>query len=185
MERISSLESELAKLRAQIAIYASAEVELDTQPVVPAPPPPPPPPPPAATPMQVTKLYQQMTRFHLNSTPLFLQQPVLPSTFIASTPSSSEAVKMHSHTHPQPAEFLTTSAQPGMTDILRDIGSVKLRTVDMVKSPGGTPLRPTNRTGRAADPNDPASIIALALRKKFAHRVFKDSPGRVGRVIAK
>ena len=66
-----------------------------------------------------------------------------------------------------------------MGDMLRDIGSVKLRTVNTARSPGGTPLRPVNKGGRAADPNDPASIIAQALRRKFSHRVFKDSPGTV------
>lgn len=79
---------------------------------------------------------------------------------------------------PQSTEFLTTPAgRPDMADMLRDIGSVKLRTVNAAKSPGGTPLRPKNKGGREADPNDPASIIAHALRKKFSHRVFKDSPG--------
>ena len=64
-----------------------------------------------------------------------------------------------------------------MSDMLRGIGSVKLRTINAVKSPGGTPLRPKNRGGREVDPNDPASIIAHALKKKFSHRVFKESPG--------
>lgn len=27
--------------------------------------------------------------------------------------------------------------------------------------------------------SDPASIIATALRKKFANRVFQDSPGKI------
>ena len=77
----------------------------------------------------------------------------------------------------QAAESLATPAgRPDMGDMLRDIGSVKLRTVHAAKSPGGTPLRP-NKGKKEADPNDPASIIAHALRKKFSHRVFKDSPG--------
>lgn len=75
------------------------------------------------------------------------------------------------------ADSLATPAgRPDMADMLRDIGSVKLRTVHAVKSPGGTPLRP-NKGRKEADPNDPASVIAHALRKKFSHRVFKDSPG--------
>ena len=45
MDKISALESELAKLKAQIAVYALAETK--DLPVPAAPPPPPPPPPPA------------------------------------------------------------------------------------------------------------------------------------------
>ncbi len=50
IEKISALESELSKLKAQIAIYALAEVGSEDQDYVPAPPPPPPPPLPMATP---------------------------------------------------------------------------------------------------------------------------------------
>ena len=46
------------------------------------------------------------------------------------------------------------------------------------RSPGGTPLRKVQETREAAS-NDPAAIIAQALRKKFAHNVFQDSPGTV------
>ncbi|KAK3785666.1 hypothetical protein RRG08_035250, partial [Elysia crispata] len=55
---------------------------------------------------------------------------------------------------------------PDMADVLKGLGSVKLRAVE--RSPGGTPMcrRKVDRT-----PTDPASIIARALKKKFAsHR---------------
>ncbi|GFO23044.1 mitochondrial fission regulator 2 [Plakobranchus ocellatus] len=55
---------------------------------------------------------------------------------------------------------------PDMADVLKGLGSVKLRAVE--RSPGGTPMsrRRVDRT-----PTDPASIIACALKKKFAsHR---------------
>lgn len=57
---------------------------------------------------------------------------------------------------------------PDLADVLKGLGSVKLRAVE--RSPGGTPMcrRKLERT-----PTDPASIIALALKKKFAsHRGF-------------
>lgn len=106
-------------------------------------------------------------------------------TVMASTPLASKAATtehVHAAMPTQSAADLLGHQQqtprPDMSNMLRDIGSVKLRTVHMAKSPGGTPLRPVNKTGRAAvDPNDPASIIAQALRKKFAHKVFRDSPG--------
>lgn len=41
------------------------------------------------------------------------------------------------------------------------------------RSPGGTPLR-RNDEGIGTDPAD---IIAKALKKKFSHQVFQDSPG--------
>ena len=92
--------------------------------------------------------------------------------------------------------------KPNMSDVLRDIGSVRLKTVTEIsryhlphtltpslrvcvcvcvcRSPGGTPLRGRNSQrgggGGGGDPNDPGSIIAHALRKKFSHRVFQDSP---------
>ncbi|KAJ7326526.1 mitochondrial fission [Desmophyllum pertusum] len=52
-----------------------------------------------------------------------------------------------------------------MTDVLKGLGKVKLRSVE--RSPGGTPLR---KPPISTDGSDPASIIAQALKKKFAHR---------------
>ena len=45
------------------------------------------------------------------------------------------------------------------------------------RSPGGTPLRPKQHNQDIAS-NDPGAIIAQALRRKFAHQVFQDSPGK-------
>ncbi|KAK2558255.1 Mitochondrial fission regulator 2 [Acropora cervicornis] len=133
MQKISALEEELQKLRAQIAMMIVAnpqsQVSVGTTltptgaPVPPLPPPPPPPPPPT-----------------LASTPL---KPV--SQIIRETSSGCSL--------------------PNMADVLKGLGKVKLRSVE--RSPGGTPLR---KTPLPADGNDPASIIAQALKKKFAHR---------------
>ncbi|GFR82462.1 mitochondrial fission regulator 2 [Elysia marginata] len=60
-----------------------------------------------------------------------------------------------------------TKDVPDMADVLKGLGSVKLRAVE--RSPGGTPMCSRRRLDRT--PTDPASIIAMALRKKFAsHR---------------
>ena len=59
-----------------------------------------------------------------------------------------------------------------MSSVLKDIGSVKLRSV--AKSPGGTPLRRLQEHQQPTMDN-PAAIIAQALRRKFSHRVFQDS----------
>lgn len=137
MQKISALESELARLKAQIAIYALSETqEQHDIPAAPAPPTAPPPP------------------------PLSAVQPKAPHVSQYSTPLR------------QDVQFATP--KPDMSSVLKDIGSVRLRSV--ARSPGGTPLRRVQESQDAAA-NDPGAIIAQALRKKFSHKVFQDSPG--------
>lgn len=130
---------------------------------VPPPPPPPPVPPPPDLPSrrQVFRSSSDVTDGPIPRTPA-PRAPPRSTEFLLGTPA------------------LAGGHQPSadMADVLRDIGSVKLRTVSAARSPGGTPLRPKNKDGREADPNDPASIIAQALRRKFSHRVFRDSPDK-------
>lgn len=138
LHKISALEGELARLKAQIAVYALAETRH-----IPDPPPPPPPPLSATEPTPAEVQYSSSVQQSL------FQEPATP--------------------------------KPNMSDVLRDIGSVRLKTVtEISRSPGGTPLRGRNSQrgggGGGGDPNDPGSIIAHALRKKFSHRVFQDSP---------
>lgn len=103
--------------------------------------------------------------------------PPLPSVTNSSTqPSTSDRL------HPMSSTDVNTTPQEThidtpMSSVLKDIGSVKLRTVDVKRSPGGTPLRTKTHT---QDPStdDPAAIIAHALRKKFSHRIFQDSPDK-------
>ncbi|XP_060078146.1 mitochondrial fission regulator 2-like [Ylistrum balloti] len=56
-----------------------------------------------------------------------------------------------------------------LTDVLKGLGSVKLRSIQ--RSPGGTPLKV-----KQPDPeytrSDPASLIAQALKKKFAQQMM-------------
>ncbi|EDQ92476.1 uncharacterized protein MONBRDRAFT_35538 [Monosiga brevicollis MX1] len=55
--------------------------------------------------------------------------------------------------------------RPSMADVLKGLGSVKLKSVD--RSPGGTPTQ--RRTSDDSAGGDPASLIAAALKKKFAN----------------
>ena len=50
----------------------------------------------------------------------------------------------------------------------------------LFRSPGGTPLRPKHHN-LDTNSTDPGAIIAQALRRKFAHQVFQDSPGKTGK----
>ena len=60
-----------------------------------------------------------------------------------------------------------------MTAVLKDLNQVKLKAVE--RSPGGTPIR---RAPRKTKRTDPASIIADALKSKFAKsRMAAASPG--------
>ena len=52
----------------------------------------------------------------------------------------------------------------------------------MCRSPGGTPLSPKHPNQDAVS-TDPGAIIAQALRRKFAHQVFQDSPGKTARQL--
>lgn len=45
------------------------------------------------------------------------------------------------------------------------------------RSPGGTPMRRKDQVNMEPASNDPAAVIAQALRRKFANRMFQDSPG--------
>ena len=68
-----------------------------------------------------------------------------------------------------------------ISDSVKDISvctNLLLYNMAHCRSPGGTPFRRVRENTEAAD-NDPGAIIAQALRRKFAHRVFQDSPGLV------
>ncbi|XP_061182148.1 mitochondrial fission regulator 1-like [Saccostrea echinata] len=60
-----------------------------------------------------------------------------------------------------------TNKVPTMSEVLKGLSSVKLRSIQ--RSPGGTPLKPKIASQPTADP---ASMIALALQKKFANQHF-------------
>lgn len=153
IQKISALETELAKLRAQIAQIVLAQEKI-VQPAAstgtpppppppsgPLPPPPPPPPPPPLPP------------------------PSLQRTFSAiDLIKERKGKKLEGQTdlEPRPAEI------PNMLDVLKDMKKVKLRSV---KS------RPVEEEAKlkSNEPADAAALIAEALKRKFAHRYRHDS----------
>ncbi|XP_005914392.1 mitochondrial fission regulator 2 [Haplochromis burtoni] len=158
LKKITALESELLKLRAQIALIvtaapASGLVESPNEPASPgislshplpaltstprhvAPPPPPPPPP-----------------------------PPCPSIFTGSKERKDEKDLDKGHQRTKGSE---NKGMPSMLDVLKDLNHVKLRSVK--RSPGGTPVKRRRSKGGTALLNDPAALIAEALKKKFTH----------------
>ncbi|XP_018412432.1 PREDICTED: mitochondrial fission regulator 2 [Nanorana parkeri] len=174
IQKIAALEDELMQLRAQIAaIVAMQETRnthscsetlsfgspcnalpppsLTSTPIntqillsTPAPPPPPPPPP----------------------------LPIPPAK-INSAKSALDLIKERKASHRQTSPKEVDEAEkgnlnnvPSMLDVLKDMNSIRLRAVE--RSPGGTPLTRKDKKRRSL--NDPAAIIAHALKLKFAHR---------------
>ncbi|CAB4011841.1 Mitochondrial fission regulator 2 [Paramuricea clavata] len=131
VRKITALEDELNRLRAQIAGFVLKQDDLDTTTSMvapPAPPPLPPPPPPLPNTTTTTVLH----------------------TPRKNTGKASAAVAKNGNVL-------------DMTAILKDLNQVKLKAVE--RSPGGTPIR---RAPRKTKGTDPASIIADALKSKFA-----------------
>ncbi|XP_063773462.1 mitochondrial fission regulator 2 isoform X2 [Pseudophryne corroboree] len=179
IQKIAALEDELVQLRAQIAAIvaiqesknlqscseticsfgspsnafpppylASTPLSLQfMQTATPAPPPPPPPPPP---PLPV-KLNSAKSAIDLIK--------------------ERKASQMKSPIQQEEAEKDSVTKFPSMLDVLKDMNSIRLRAVE--RSPGGTPLASKNKKRRSL--NDPAAIIAHALKQKFAHRHKDDS----------
>ncbi|KAM9316146.1 mitochondrial fission regulator 2 [Gastrophryne carolinensis] len=178
IQKIAALEDELMQLRAQIAsIVAMQETKSmhscsetmcllaspcaalpppssTSTPIndrflqsTPAPPPPPPPPP-----------------------------PPIPSIKVNSAKSAIDLIKERKASHkqsPQNKEVPGIGSMdklPSMMDVLKDLNSIKLRAVE--RSPGGTPL---TKKDKRRSLNDPAAIIAHALKQKFSHRRGDDS----------
>lgn len=162
LQKISALENELAALRAQIAKIVTLQEQqslntgnLDpaTSAAVPPPPPLPPPPPPPPPP------------------PLGLHQ-------------SMSAIDLIKERREQKASAGKTSMKntqkkpdmPNMLEILKDMNSVKLRSVKRSEQD----VKP-----KPVDASDPAALIAEALKKKFAYRYRSNSQGEVERGIPK
>ncbi|XP_019622713.1 PREDICTED: LOW QUALITY PROTEIN: mitochondrial fission regulator 1-like [Branchiostoma belcheri] len=157
LQRISALEAELNKLRAQIALMATMQPQAPPvqqgnppgtplQASPPAPPPPPPPPPPPAS----------------LATPVMNIKDIIKKNKSKRSGSANTPVAM-----PSPAV-------PNMMAVLKDMSNVKLRSVE--RSPGGTPIR---QKPKESDAQDPAALIAQALRRKFAHRKQIGSPDQL------
>ncbi|XP_028295725.1 mitochondrial fission regulator 2 isoform X2 [Gouania willdenowi] len=152
LKKITALESELLKLRAQIAMIVTTPVSpspLTSTPRCPAPPPPPPPPLPPPIPtssseiLSVAELIRQRRKNENNLGKGQLK------------PRDS-----------RPGRGSHNKEIPSMLDVLKDLNQVKLRSVK--RSPGGTPVKKRRSKGGTALLNDPAALIAEALKRKFS-----------------
>ncbi|XP_064507902.1 mitochondrial fission regulator 1 [Pseudopipra pipra] len=162
LQKISALENELATLRAQIAKIVTLQEQQNLTavgssplapaavPVAPPPPPPPPLPPPPPSGLQQSKSAIDLIKERKNK-----------------KTNSGQSVMENGPKKPE---------VPNMLEILKDMNSVKLRSVK--RSSEGT--KP-----KVADPADPAALIAEALKKKFAHRYRNDSQSEIEKVIPK
>ncbi|XP_040920481.1 mitochondrial fission regulator 2 [Toxotes jaculatrix] len=171
LKKITALESELLKLRAQIAMIVTAApaagpIECQNVPDTPLMSPPPPP---AHT-----------------STPRSAAPPPPPPPPPPCPGSSTETLSVLELIHqrrkkdqlkPQGASLSTgleVKQVPSMLDVLKDLNNVKLRSVE--RSPGGTPVSRRHSKGGAALHDDPAALIAEALKRKFnQHRLNNSS----------
>lgn len=167
LQKICALESELAALRAQIAKIVTLQEQQNLSagdlestrpaataapPVQPAPPTPPPPPPP---PLPPPGLQQSSSAIDL------IKERRERNASAGKTPVRNSPKK---------------TDLPNMLEILRDMNSVKLRSVK--RSEQDTKPKP-------ADAADPAALIAEALKKKFAYRYRSDSQGEAEKGIPK
>lgn len=150
LQKISALENELAALRAQIAKIVILQEQqslvtgdVDSTTVTPAPPcaPPPPPPPPPPMPHQSASAIDLIRERREKKT-------CAGKTLDKSSPKKPD--------------------MPNMLEILKDINSVKLRSVKRSEQE----LKP-----KPVDATDPAALIAEALKKKFAYRYRSNSQG--------
>ncbi|XP_063306476.1 mitochondrial fission regulator 1 [Pelobates fuscus] len=159
LQKINALESELASLRAQIAKIVILQEQQSINAVSSPPTPvvngeahsavslPPPPPPPAPPPPPPPALQRSVSAYDL-----IKERKGKKSS---SQMSSVEVI-------PKKPEM------PSMLDVLKDMNQVKLRSVK--RSPEDAKSKPS-------DPFDPGTLIAEALKKKFAYRYRSDSHG--------
>ncbi|NXL78777.1 MTFR1 regulator, partial [Leptocoma aspasia] len=161
LQKISALENELASLRAQIAKIVTLQEQQNlttagSSPLasaagpVPPPPPPPPLPPPPPSSLDQRKSAIDLIKERKNNKVNTGQNVV--------------------ENGPKKPEI------PNMLEILKDMNSVKLRSVK--RSSGDT--KP-----KVSQPADPATLIAEALKKKFAYRYQNDGQGETEKVIPK
>lgn len=158
LQKICALENELAALRAQIAkivtlqeqqnLTADSSTSVTTAPPS-VPPPPPPPPLPPPPPQQNTSAIDLIRARRERKA------------------GAGKTLAKHSPKQP---------AVPNMLEILKDMNSVKLRSVK--RSEQDTKPKPVDAT-------DPAALIAEALKKKFAYRYRSDSQDEAEKGVPK
>ncbi|XP_060947754.1 mitochondrial fission regulator 2 [Limanda limanda] len=154
LKKITALESELLQLRAQIAMIvtaapASGLTECRNAPGTP----------------------QMCAQPTLTSTPRTAAPPPPPPPppcpgTSTETLSMVDLIRQRRNNEKAPGRGVEVKGLPSMLDVLKDISQVTLRTVE--RSPGGTPVRRRRSKGGGALLNDPAALIAEALKRKFA-----------------
>lgn len=162
LQKICALENELAALRAQIAKIVTLQEQqtlpagdLDpatsittAAPSIPPPPPPPPLPPPSTFPQSISAIDLIKERREKKAS--------AGKTLVKNSPKKQD--------------------MPNMLEILKDMNSVKLRSVKRSEQD----IKP-----KVVDATDPAALIAEALKKKFAYRYRSDSQGDLEKGISK
>lgn len=159
LQKICALENELAALRAQIAKIVTLQeqqnltagyLDSTTSTTAPSPPPPPPPPPPL---------------------PVGLHQSVSAIDLIKERrEQKASSGKTLAKNNPKKSDM------PNMLEILKDMNSVKLRSVKRSEQDG----KP-----KPVDTTDPAALIAEALKKKFAYRYESSGQGEAEKGVPK
>ncbi|XP_068217154.1 mitochondrial fission regulator 2-like isoform X2 [Palaemon carinicauda] len=168
LAKITALESELIQLRVQISTLIHQNQRPLTPPSTPTsclPPPPPPPPPNLLPPPPPPPLPPPLPSSSTGNTNNGALRKTSFSDLIAQGKDS-----INKHNEPVEIPKSTSSTGVSMADVLKGLNKVKLKKV--ARSPGGTPIRE-----RAQSPvsGDPASIIAAALKKRFA-KINVESP---------
>ena len=205
LDKITALESELLKLRAQIAMIITAApgawfnqwlcifyvllglVECQTAPGTPGMSPPPP-------------AYTSTPRCVAAAAP----PPPPPPPPVCSSSSNEtcsvlELIRQRKNNKVSTLEREEVKGVPSMLDVLKDLGQVKLRSVErytltstvvwvfkycalflfflhcVFRSPGGNPVRRRRSKGVSASHSDPAALIAEALKRKFGQHHLNNS----------
>uniref|UniRef100_W5K9S4 Mitochondrial fission regulator n=1 Tax=Astyanax mexicanus TaxID=7994 RepID=W5K9S4_ASTMX len=159
LQKISALEAELNKLRAQIAMIVAVPTGNNPH---------------HKSRKRTTPCSTSLPAPVLTSTPLCAPPPPPPPP--SPHVSVSEVIRQRQAAKKDkagPSECTTSSSVPSMLDVLKDINKVKLRSVE--RSPGGTPVRKRRSKGGPASLSDPAALIAEALKRKFAHKQRENS----------
>ncbi|KAI1243416.1 hypothetical protein IHE44_0001021 [Lamprotornis superbus] len=160
LQKISALENELASLRAQIAKIVTLQEQQNLTTVGPSPlasaaaPVPPPPPPPLPPP---------------------------PPSGLDQRKSAVDLIKERKNKKMNAGQNVVENGPkkpevPNMLEILKDMNSVKLRSVKRASE---------STKSKVSQPADPATLIAEALKKKFAYRYQNDSQGETEKMIPK
>ncbi|XP_077409042.1 mitochondrial fission regulator 2 [Vanacampus margaritifer] len=154
--KISALESELLKLRAQIAaIVTAAEATAGT---------------PVMSPVPAAAL-TSTPRCAPRTAPPPPPVPPPPPPSCPGASSVTELIRRRKGADKKPIQAVLSL--PSMLDVLKDLNQVKLRAVQ--RSPGGTPVQRRRSKGGGATAKDPAALIAEALKRKFAQNRHNNS----------